>query len=142
MADRFRTLYFLKAERFIGKEQHRAGNHRLRHDGFIEIDDLFDLLPIQDALKPLFTPFNPCNELCDFVMLGNPGLCNLFAFKIVPAREANLFQQISGLVGNEIKHPFFLGNPRREHDASIGENRSVGEDSTRPSPWPQDKGLC
>jgi len=118
VADRLRPVNFLKTKCFIGKKQHRTGNHRLSHDGLIKIDDLLDLLPIQDSLKPLLTPLDPCNELRDLIMFGDLGLRYFLAFKIVPARETNLFQQIAGVVGDEIKHSFFLGDSCRQHKAS------------------------
>jgi hypothetical protein len=114
----------LKAKCFVGKEQHGAGNHRLRHDGLIKIDDLLDLLPIQDPLESLLTPLDARNKLRHVVMLRNLGLCNLFTLEVVSAGESDLFQQLTGLVGDEVERALFLRDPGREHGASIGLNRS------------------
>ncbi|HWG96096.1 MAG TPA: hypothetical protein VN647_03335, partial [Nitrospira sp.] len=142
VADGIRAIYLLEAKCFIGKEKHRAGNHRLRHDSLIKVDDLFDLLPIQDPLESLLASLDSRNKLRHIVMVRNLRLCDLFTLKVVSAGEPNLVQELTGLVRDEIKCALFLRNPRREHGASMGLNRSRLKDSTRPSPWPQDKGLC
>jgi len=113
MADGLTLARSLEAKGFIRKNQHRAGNHRLGDHGFIEVDDLLDLLPVQLTLKSLLTPFDTGDELCDVVVFGDLRLREFFAFKEIATRKPHFIEEIARIVGDEIKRAFLLTDPRR-----------------------------
>ncbi len=119
MPDRLRIAGSLEPQRFIRKQQDGSRYHRLRHDGFIKVDDLFDFLPIEEALKALFAALDAGDELRHVVVFPDMRLGDFLPLEIVTAGELNLCQKLCRVVADEIKRAFFLTDSCCQHDSSL-----------------------
>src|SRR3990172_6451027 len=116
--DALRGVRAAKAQRFIRKQQNRAGNQRLVDRGLVEVDDLANLPAVEQALERLFALFDAGDELRDLVVAGFIRF-DLFALEVVAAAEAHMVQEIDRFESDEIENALFLGDSRGKHRPSL-----------------------
>src|SRR2546421_3653154 len=117
--NRVGTVQLAEAQSFVGEKKYRPRDHRLGQNGFIEIYNLFDLLPVQHPLEALLAPFDASNELRHLIVLPQAGLRQLLPLEVVPAGEFDLFEQIGSPIRNKIKRAFLLLDARGKHSGSF-----------------------
>ena len=103
-----------------GVQQHRAGDRRLRHRGFIEIGELAHLGARQAALEGAIRTLDLGDELGDIVVLRDARRRDLLALAVETADETHLRKQVLRPVRSEVEDPVLLANLCCVHRLSPG----------------------
>src|SRR5207302_10297422 len=105
----------LETESLRSKQQHRAGDGRLRYGRFVKVPNRLHLGARQHALESFVAAFDAGDELADIVVGLDFVRFDGFAFVVTPADEPHLGQEVFRWIGDKIEDCILLPNLRCCH---------------------------
>src|SRR5262249_1515519 len=114
VAHRLVLAHRSKLQDLFRKQENGSRNGRLCFSLFVEVDDIANLSPAQQALKRFLASLHGTDEFSD--RIGGVGLgFNRLAFKIKPAGELDAMEDVASLKGNEVEDPVLLAYTCSKH---------------------------